>query len=71
MVIVDFIHAPNPNFVEKLYLLDTKQTHAPLGLEMIHHNLTNRMVSIGDKILQISYLSTIVGKVLAYRGNDG
>ena len=47
MVILELIHAPKPNFVEWLCLLDTEPTQAPLGLEVIHNNRTNRMASAG------------------------
>ena len=70
MVILELIHAPKPNFVEGLYLLDTEPTQAPLGLVVIHNNRTDRMVR-RRQIIQVSDLSAIVGRVLAYRGNDG
>ena len=48
MVILELIHAPQSNFVEGLYLLDTEPTQALLGLVVIHNNRTNRMASAGD-----------------------
>ena len=70
MVILELIHAPKPNFVEGLCLLDTEPTQALPGLEVIHNNRTDRMVR-RRQIIQVSDLSAIVGRVLAYRGNDG
>jgi hypothetical protein len=43
VVILELIHAPKPDFVEGLCLLDTEPTQAPPGLEVIHNNRTNRM----------------------------
>ena len=70
MVILELIHAPKPDFVEGLCLLDTELTQAPPGLLVIHNNRTDRMVR-RRQIIQVSDLSAIVGRVLAYRGNDG
>ena len=43
MVILKLIHAPIPNSVEGLCLLDTEQTQALPGLLMIHGHRTNRI----------------------------
>ena len=45
MVILKLIHAPKPDSVEGLCLLDTEPTQALPGLEVIHNNRTNRMAS--------------------------
>ena len=70
MVILELIHAPKPDSAEGLCLLDTEPTQAPPGIEVIHNNRTDRMVR-RRQIIQVSDLSAIVGRVLAYRGNDG
>ena len=70
MVILELIHAPKPDSVEGLCLLDTEPTQATPGIEVIHNNRTDRMVR-RRQIIQVSDLSAIVGRVLAYRGNDG
>ena len=49
MVILELIHAPIPDFVEGLCLLDTEPTQALPGLVVIHNNRTNRMASAGDE----------------------
>ena len=48
MVILELIHAPKPDSVEGLCLLDTEPTQAPPGFVVIHNNPTNRMASAGD-----------------------
>ena len=42
---LELIHAPIPDFVEGLCLLDTEPTQALPGLVVIHDNRTNRMAS--------------------------
>ena len=59
MVILELIHAPKPNFVEWLCLLDTEPTQAPLGLEVIHNNRTNRMASAGRRGTQDFYFEKL------------
>ena len=49
MVILELIHAPKPDFVEGLSLLDTEPTQALPGLVVNHNNRTNCMVPAGDK----------------------
>ena len=49
MVILELIHAPKPDFVEGLCLLDTEPTQAPPGLEVILNNRTNRIATAGDE----------------------
>ena len=43
MVILELIHAPRPDFVEGLCLLDTEPTQALPGFLVIHDNRTNRI----------------------------
>ena len=70
MVILELIHAPKPDFVEGLCLLDTEPTQALPGLAVTHDNRTNRM-QLRRCIIQVSDLSASDGRVLAYRGFDG
>ena len=49
MVILELIHAPKPDFLEGLCLLDTEPTQVRPGLVVIHNNRTNRMASAGDE----------------------
>ena len=49
MVILELIHAPKPDFVEGLCLLDTEPTQLRAGIVVIHNNRTNRMTSVGDE----------------------
>ncbi len=48
MVILELIHAPKPNFVEGLYLLDTEPTQSLTGCVVIHNSRTNRIALAGD-----------------------
>ena len=70
MVILELIHANNPDFSEGMYLLDTK----PIGLArslVIHNNCTNRMTLRRRWFIQISALSTFDGRIEAYHGCNG
>ena len=49
MVILELIHAPKPDSVEGLCLLDTEPTQALPGIVVIHSNRTSRIASAGDK----------------------
>ena len=46
MVILELIHAPRPDFVEGLCLLDTEPTLALPCALVIHDKRTNRMASV-------------------------
>ena len=62
MVILELIHAPKPDFVEGLCLLDTEPTQALPGLVVIHNNRTNRMASAGDRSFKfLTYQFPTVG----------
>ena len=73
MVILELIHAPKPDFVEGLCLLDTEPTQAQPGLVVIHNNRTNRMTSAGEEsfILFLNYQFPTVGywPTVAMTGN--
>ena len=72
MVILELIHAPKPNFLEGLCLLDTEPTQAPPGLDVIHNNRTNRIASAGDESFKfLTYQLPTVGywPTVAMTGN--
>ena len=72
MVILELIHAPRPDFVEGLCLLDTEPTQALPGTLVIHNNLTNRMASAGDRFFKLlTYQLPTVGywPTVAMTGN--
>jgi hypothetical protein len=61
VVILELIHANNPDFSEGMYLLDTK----PIGLArslVIHNNFTNRMTYVDDGSFKfLPYQLSMVG----------
>ena len=72
MVILELIHAPKPDFVEGLCLLDTEPTQACPGIVVIHSNRTNRIASAGDKSFKfLTYQLPMVGywPTMAMTGN--
>ena len=72
MVILELIHAPKPDFLEGLCLLDTELTQAPPGLLVIHNNRTDRMASAGDESFKfLTYQLPTVGywPTVALTGN--
>ena len=72
MVILELIHAPIPDFVEGLCLLDTEPTQALPGFLVTHNNQTNRMTSVGDESFKfLTYQLPTVGywPTVALTGN--
>ena len=72
MVILELIHAPKPDSVEGLCLLDTEPTQALPGLGMIHSNRTNRIAPAGDESFKfLTYQLPTVGywPTVAMTGN--
>ena len=72
MVILELIHAPKPDSVEGLCLLDTEPTQALPGIVVIHSNRTNRIASAGDKSFKfLTYQLSTVGywPTVALTGN--
>lgn len=69
MVILELIHAKNPDCSGGVYLLDKKSM--PSGSLMIHNNLSNRMALRRRWFIQISALSTVDGRIVAYHGGNG
>ena len=62
MVILELIHAPRPNFVDGLCLLDTEPAQALPGFLVIHDNRTNRIASAGDEPFKLlTYQVSTVG----------
>ncbi len=57
--------------LEGMYLLDSKPMRVPPGTLVIHSNCSNRRASRRRCFIQISALSTVDGKVLAYHGYNG
>jgi hypothetical protein len=70
VVILELIHATNPDFLEGMYLLDKKPTRAT-GFLVIHDNFSNRMALRRRWFIQISALSTFDGRIEAYHGGNG
>ena len=72
MVILELIHAPRPDYVEGLCLLDTEPTQALPGFLVIHNNRMNCMVPAGDKSFKfLTYQLPTVGywPTVAMTGN--
>ena len=69
MVILELIHAENPDFGRDVFI--RYKTNALRGSLVIHDNLTNRMALRRRWFIQISALSTFDGRVLAYHGFNG
>ena len=72
MVILELIHAPRPDFVEGLCLLDTEPTLALPCALVIHDKRTNRMAFAGDESFKfLTYQLPTVGywPTVALTGN--
>ena len=73
VVILEVIHAPIPDVVEKLCFLVREPTQSLTGLVVIHNNRTNRMTPGFDEsfILLLSYQLPTVGywPTVAMTGN--
>ena len=71
MVILELIHAPKPNFVEGLCLLDTEPTQALPGLMVIHNNRTDRRLARDKSFKFLTYQLPTVGywPTVALTGN--
>ena len=66
VVILELIHAQSPDCLGGMYLLDNNQQSV-----LSHDNFSNRMASRRRYFIQISALSTVDGKVVAYHGYNG
>lgn len=69
MVILELIHAKNPDFGRDVFI--RLKTNALRGSLVIHNNFSNRTALRRRWFIQISALSTFDGKVLAYHGFNG
>ena len=69
MVILELIHAENPDFGRDVFI--RLKTNALRGSLVIHDNFSDRMALRRRRFIQISALSTFDGKVLAYHGFNG
>ncbi len=71
VVILELIHATTPDFFEGMYLLDGNQCGVLSGFVVNHDNCANRMTLSRRWIIQVSALSALDGRVLAYHGFNG
>ena len=69
MVILELIHAKNPDFGRDVFI--RLKTNAPRGFLVIHNNFSNRMALRRRCFIQISALSTFDGRIVAYHGFNG
>ena len=69
MVILELIHAKNPDFGRDVFI--RLKTNALRGSLVIHDNFSNRMALRRRWFIQISALSTFDGWVLANHGCNG
>ena len=69
MVILELIHAKNPDFGRDVLI--RLKTNALRGSLVIHDNLSNRTALRRRWFIQISALSTFDGWVLASHGDNG
>ena len=67
VVILELIHASNPDYLEGVYLLDGNQCGATRNM-VIHNNFRIEFIRC---IIQVSALSALDGRVLAYHGFNG
>ncbi len=71
MVILELIHAKNPDSLEGMYLLDEKPIRLSGRFLVNHNNFADRMASCRRRFIQISALSTFDGRIEAYHGFNG
>ena len=69
MVILELIHAENPNFGRDVFI--RFKTNALRGSLVIHNNFSNRTALRRRWFIQISALSTFDGRIVAYHGGNG
>ena len=69
MVILELIHAKNPDFGRDVFI--RYKTNALRGSMVNHDNFTNRTASRRRCFIQISALSTFDGRIEAYHGFNG
>ena len=69
MVILELIHAKNPDFGRDVFI--RLKANALRGSVVIHNNWSNRMALRRRWFIQISALSTFDGRIEAYHGFNG
>ena len=69
MVILELIHAKNPDFWRGVFI--RYKTNALRGFLVNHSNFSNRMALRRRWFIQISALSTFDGRIVAYHGGNG
>ena len=69
MVILELIHAKNPDFGRDVFI--RLKTNALRGSLVIHNNFSNRTALRRRWFIQISALSTFDGRIEAYHGSYG
>ena len=69
MVILELIHAKNPDFGRDVFI--RLKTNALRGSLVIHNNFADRMALRRRRFIQISALSTFDGRIEAYHGFYG
>ena len=69
MVILELIHAKNPDFGRDVFI--RLKTNALRGSLVIHNNFSNRRALRRRWFIQISALSAFDGSVVDYRGVNG
>ena len=69
MVILELIHAKNPDFGRDVFI--RLKTNALRGSLVIHDNFSNRTALRRRWFIQISALSTFDGRIEAYHGFNG
>jgi hypothetical protein len=69
VVILELIHAANPDFGRGVFI--RYKTNALRGFLVIHGNFSNRMALRRRWFIQISALSTFDGRIVAYHGGNG
>ncbi len=57
--------------LEGMYLLDWNQCRGNPGIVVSHNNCADRMALRRRQIIQVSALSALDGRVLAYHGING
>ena len=69
MVILELIHAKNPDFGRDVFI--RLKTNALRGYLVMHNNFSNRTALRRRWFIQISALSTFDGRIVAYHGFNG
>ena len=65
------MHRLSTASADETYLLDGNQCGGNPGIVVSHDNCANRMASCRRWIIQVSALSALDGRVLAYHGING